>query len=77
MYAPDLPDLDDPQTRAYRDMSPLDVVDDRDLADMECDRHEPLDPGVPVGVVLSLPVDYERLEWDHGRMDPRTRSAHP
>ena len=63
----------DAQGRAYRDMGPLDVLDDHDLAAMDWVRHGPLRPDHPAAVQLNLPVDYERLDWDAGRIDPRTR----
>lgn len=59
------------QSTAYRDMSPLDVIDDHDLAAMAWRRYEPLDPGHPAAVQLNIPGDYERLDWDAGRTDPR------
>ena len=61
----------DAQGRAYRDMGPLDVLDDHDLAAMPWVRHEPLDPDHPAAVQLHIPGDFERLDWDAGRTDPR------
>jgi hypothetical protein len=63
----------DAQSRAYREMTRFDVMDDHQLAAIVAGarRHEPLDPGVPVAVQLHIPADFERLDWDAGRIDPR------
>lgn len=62
------------QSTAYRDMSPLDVIDDVDLSAMTGVRHAALDPDVSPAVALRLPEDFERMEWDHGRTDPRAEA---
>lgn len=61
----------DAQSRAYREMTEVDVVEDQELAVHTARTHPPLDPDLPTAALLLLPTDYEQQRWDRDRTDPR------
>lgn len=72
LLADDVPDLHDAQDRAFLEMGPEDVVDDRALLTVHAAVvHPGLEPGAAPASVLWLPTDYELARWDRDREDPR------
>lgn len=61
----------DAQSRAFREMGPADITTDDDLAAMTLRAHPAYEPGRDVPP--AAPEEYEAIDWDRERTDPRER----
>lgn len=65
----------DRQALAYRGMASGDAVPDDQIVNYVGRAHAPLDPAVHPDHQILGPADYERMNWDAERVDPRPDPA--